>query len=341
MELLISGATEPCPEKDDFVNVESWDSTLNLPKASPVVIKNSIENHRSLFQSSHSTLHPPIDRKGSFGISVESAGQDDDYAPESTEAYAARAPYPRNDRRTILISNLSDRTTHKDLEDILRGGRLLDIYLRSDRTATVSFVEGASDFIAYAKRKDFYLHGKRLGISWNDRQFHLPYHVANKIQMGATRNLVVRSINFARHSSNDKPPITEESIRDDLEHIHNLVVISVAFDNGDCYISTNSVHNALFARTCMMSRATYKGLRIEWYPDKCAAPIPVSQRKPKDSWSTPNVAQLERAPLTNMFELLGMDDTEDASSDADTEGPGLYSPHGCIGMDWANGELAA
>lgn len=82
--------------------------------------------------------------------------------PESTEAYAARAPYPRTDQRTILITNLSERTTHQDLVGILRGGRLLDIYLRNDRSATVSFVEGAADFLAYAKRKDFYMHGKRV-----------------------------------------------------------------------------------------------------------------------------------------------------------------------------------
>lgn len=61
--------------------------------------------------------------------------------------------------------------------------------------------------------------------------------------MGATRNMVVRSTN-TRH--------TEESIRADLEHIHNLVVINVKFTGQDAHISTNSVHNAMFARTCMM-----------------------------------------------------------------------------------------
>ncbi len=48
--------------------------------------------------------------------------------------------------------------------------------------------------------------------------------------------------------------MTEDIIRDDLEHIHNLVVIKVEFVGSSCYIRTNSVHNAMFARTCMMSR---------------------------------------------------------------------------------------
>lgn len=51
------------------------------------------------------------------------------------------------------------------------------------------------------------------------------------------------------------PNQTEERIRDHLEHIHNLVVIKIDFIGSSCYIQTNSVHNAMFARTCMMSRA--------------------------------------------------------------------------------------
>ena len=82
-------------------------------------------------------------------------------------------------------------------------------------------------------------------IRWNDRQFILPGHVANKIAIGATRNLVIQ---------NCSPKHTEEAIREDLEHIHNLVVIKVTFTGQNVYISTNSVHNAMFARTCMMSR---------------------------------------------------------------------------------------
>jgi hypothetical protein len=69
--------------------------------------------------------------------------------------------------------------------------------------------------------------------------------MAARISHGATRNLVMRKAQ-AEHS--------EESIREDLEHIHNLVVIRVDIVDGDCYIKTNSVHNAVFARTCMMSR---------------------------------------------------------------------------------------
>lgn len=87
-----------------------------------------------------------------------------------------------HDQRTILITNLSERTTHKDLVGIIRGGRLLDIFLRHDRSATVSFVEGAAEFLAYAKRKDIYLHTKR---------------VSTNISITKQLKLITRSLSFA------------------------------------------------------------------------------------------------------------------------------------------------
>ena len=64
-----------------------------------------------------------------------------------------------------MIKNLSDRATHKDIVGIVRGGAVLDIYLRTnDRSASISFVEGvaAQAFMNYAKRNDIYIHGKRV-----------------------------------------------------------------------------------------------------------------------------------------------------------------------------------
>lgn len=149
----------------------------------------------------------------------------------------------------------------------------------------------------------------KIEFSWNERQFVLPGHVANKIGIGATRNLVVRGV----HSK-----ITEERIRDDLEHIHNLVIINIAFENGDAYISLNSIHNALFARTCMMSRVTYKGQRIEWYPDECSQPLPKTHHVPKKDTLVPPPTKRSN-PLANRFQMLNMDNegTEDGSEETE------------------------
>ncbi|CAO2647855.1 Nn.00g087770.m01.CDS01 [Neocucurbitaria sp. VM-36] len=208
---------------------------------------------------------------------------------------------PIHDQRTVLVTNLSERTTHKDLAGIVRGGRLLDIFLRNDRTASISFVEGAADFLTHAKRNDVYLHTKRLEFRWSDRQFHVPPHVSNKIASGATRNLVVRGI---------AGRLTADQIRDHLDHIHNLVVVDLYFRNGDAYISTNSIHNALFARTCMMSRTAYKGTRIDYYPDDCAAPLP----RPSNKIYIPvQHVSMKSMPVKNQYALL--DNGSNSSSD--------------------------
>lgn len=91
-----------------------------------------------------------------------------------------------HDQRTILISNLSDRTTHKDLIDIIRGGRLLDIFIRNDRCATISFVEGAQDFLAHAKRNDIYLHTKRVSSRWFFTDLRLMQSSLNSVGTNAS-----------------------------------------------------------------------------------------------------------------------------------------------------------
>lgn len=78
-----------------------------------------------------------------------------------------KAPFPHQDQRTLYFTNLPEKTTHSDLAEIIRGGRILDLYVRNDKTATVSFVEGAGDFLAYAKRRDLYLHTKRVRVYVN------------------------------------------------------------------------------------------------------------------------------------------------------------------------------
>ncbi|KAK0748865.1 hypothetical protein B0T21DRAFT_380601 [Apiosordaria backusii] len=223
-----------------------------------------------------------------------------------------RQRYESKCYRTLQILHLAEGTTHSDITNAVRGGQLLDVYLRAhDRSATVSFLYAADaqKFHEYCRRHDLYIKNKR-------RQFVLPGYVARKIASGASRNLVITGYDH-RH--------TEAVIRDDLDHIHNLVVIKIQFIRGNCYIELNSVHNAIYARTCMLSRVyvslfevlktgankvhnrKYKGRRIEFDVDECAQPYPA-----------PAVLKAKEAPqpkrqtsVTNRFQLLNVDDSED------------------------------
>ena len=127
--------------------------------------------------------------------------------------------------------------------------------------------------------------------------------------LGATRNVIIRGIH---------PSITEERIREHLDHIHNLVIISISFEDGDAYISLNSINNSLFARTCMMSRVTYKGMKIEWYFDECSQPLPKSTHFPKKE-NQPLPQPKKSTSAMNRFQMLNMDGAEDKTSDESEE----------------------
>jgi hypothetical protein len=276
---------------------------------------------------------PPSQNTLSFHVNDDSESPNDIFTERETnqtdfmdDKSSIAGAVPRQIQRTIFLSNLPDRTTHKDITNAVRGGRLLDIHLRQDHSASISFVEGASDFMAHAKRHGLYIKSKRVDVRWNERQFHLPVHVANKIAKGASRNLIIR---------NAASRLTEAKIRDDLDHIHNLVIVEVRFKANDVVIATNSVHNALFARTCMMSRMPYRGLRIDWEPDECASPltkpglISVAKPAPKNTKSTLLVKP-------NIYDLLEMDPAEASSDEESTQGVPVGPP-----LRWEDTALVA
>ena len=127
---------------------------------------------------------------------------------------------------------------------------------------------------------------------------------------GATRNLTICQI--GRTSS-------ENAIRQQLGHIHNLHVVDIKFSNSDAIISLNSVGVALYARTCLKSRMIYKKCKIDFYPDGCAQPLPLYHSrhstspvaKPPLKATQPVSSRFQS--LENRFEILDLDDTETES----------------------------
>lgn len=217
-------------------------------------------------------------------------------------------PHARICNRTVNFCGLPPFTTLADVTSVVRGGKLLDVFLRNtEHVASVSFVQenDAAQFYDHARKNDIYIRNKRISIKWAERHFILPGHVANKIAAGATRNLIIRRCG---------PSHTEDSVREDLDHIHNLIVVKVEFVGGSCYIKTNSVHNAMFARTCMMSRAKYKGSKIEWDIDECDQPFEVIRKEPMKPPSH-RVPTKTVTSTRNRFDMLRLDDDDNTESD--------------------------
>ena len=170
LNVLVHGEpTDPITDRTD----ETIDSSFEFitPKHVPVTITRphdvEIPPESSDVEASAENFRKPKDyfnRKASFGFSAlssDSPGQEDPDAP-AHQSYNSKAPFPRDDQRTVFLSNLPEGTTHKDIVNVVRGGRLLDVYLRYDKSATVSFVEGAQDFMNHVKRNDLYIQSKRV-----------------------------------------------------------------------------------------------------------------------------------------------------------------------------------
>ncbi|KAK1750670.1 hypothetical protein QBC47DRAFT_393206 [Echria macrotheca] len=222
------------------------------------------------------------------------------YAKPQTQR--SQAQYERQCARTVQLSNLAEGTTHADIINAVRGGMLLEVFVRSnERSASVSFLHSSSAkaFLEHVRKHDLYIRNKRIEVKWHDRQFVLPGHVASKISQGASRNLIIRRYD-GRH--------TDESIREDLEHIHNLVVVKTEFTGGNCHVSLNSVYTAIFARMCMMSRSKYKGTKIDWDVDECAQPYAMPSPRARKV-AIPN--RKAATAISNRFQLLNLEDDEE------------------------------
>jgi hypothetical protein len=112
------------------------------------------------------------------GFHSHSLDNDDEFMPDGPDGFyeggsgnnesqtrMPRQQYDKFAKRTVLLANLPEGTTHADIVDAVRGGMLLDIYLRThDRAASVSFLEeaAAQDYFRHVKRHDLYIKGKRV-----------------------------------------------------------------------------------------------------------------------------------------------------------------------------------
>ena len=86
-----------------------------------------------------------------------------------------------------------------------------------------------------------------------------------------------------------------------------------------------------------MSRTVYKGTRVEYYPDECAAPLPRPVKTQTPIPRVPARAPLKHTPVVNQYALL---DTGSDDDDESEEEP--YITHGVQvnGYQWADGVVA-
>jgi hypothetical protein len=188
LNLLISGADEQqAPRKDSAVTVGNLSNAIaaahkpynSKPYANPFTATPSqIMAWRNYGMGSapgpmpNNLRVPGFQRQASYGMSSlpDDAGFDlDDMESGMGESQMLHGDHAalntnsnNNERRTLFFTGFSERTTYRDLLSVVKGGKLLSVNLRPDRTASISFLEGAADFLAWAKKNDIYLQSKRV-----------------------------------------------------------------------------------------------------------------------------------------------------------------------------------
>ncbi|KAB8338876.1 hypothetical protein FH972_021820 [Carpinus fangiana] len=317
LDTLIQGhKTESIQVADEIwapCTTENWTAYSTIPFVarpadSPTIHADpgtSLSGPPAIF-SGLSCFHPQSEPK-SLDVSPHHKTLQTEHQAMETPSSRPCVNNPLGSDRTLIFNNLPSNATMKDITNIIRGGRLIDMTLfTKDRRATVTFAEGAAEYYTYCRKNDIYIGAKRVEITWADRQFPLFPHIASKIGNGHSRNLLL--CNVGRR-------FTEQSVRDDLEHIDKLIIVDIALEGPNMCIFTNSIHLAGFAKTCMNSRAKYKGIKIQWYPDECAQPIPTQASSTYMHMRLKKPLPPVPKSLSNRFLALKMDESAVADSD--------------------------
>lgn len=94
---------------------------------------------------------------------------DDLHNPAYNQQSSTRPFYERQCARSVLLTNLAEGVTHRDITEAVRGGQLLDIYVRPDRAVAVSFLlaSDARAFFDHVRRHDLYIKHKRVSVLLN------------------------------------------------------------------------------------------------------------------------------------------------------------------------------
>lgn len=113
-------------------------------------------------QPRQSTAWRPITYDASVHTMAMDHDDEDDILDESmpTTGNLEHLSSPQS-QGTLFFSGLSERTTYQDLMSIVKGGKIISSVLRNN-SALVTLATGAAEFLAWSKRNDIYLQGKRV-----------------------------------------------------------------------------------------------------------------------------------------------------------------------------------
>lgn len=140
------------------------------------IVRPGLPNHAQQTYGNAWTEEDAPQHDGAFGMGTLGEASTKIGDGDATQACGppSRPQYERVATRTIQLCNLPEVTTHADIAAVVRGGLLLDIFLRShERSAQVSFLNAADalGFYNHARRRDLYIKFKRVSLFFHRTLF--------------------------------------------------------------------------------------------------------------------------------------------------------------------------
>jgi len=127
-----------------------------------VVAQTFVQDHTHTLDLENAVQHELDDDLASIGNPLTELRNESNDGPWHAQHVQQQRRESRQDH-TLLFSSLPEDVIHKDLTSIIKGGRLIQIWLREkERTAAITFAEGAAAFLAFSKRNPLYIRGKRV-----------------------------------------------------------------------------------------------------------------------------------------------------------------------------------
>ena len=132
----------------------------------------ALTSETPIHNSSHQPTWSQKEPAGDFSRHTSPETDDTSYPSDekggppltSRDGRAAIASHNKgSEYHTVSLKNLPERATHRDIVEAVRGGALVDVFLRArERTASITFADAkaAHEYLAYAKRWNVYVLGK-------------------------------------------------------------------------------------------------------------------------------------------------------------------------------------
>ncbi|KAJ7189076.1 hypothetical protein C8R46DRAFT_1184292 [Mycena filopes] len=175
--------------------------------------------------------------------------------------------------RTICLSDISAKTSTKDLCDVIHGGVLQSLrYMPDLRTAIITFVDPAAAFTFYqlAMGQGLVIHHHSLMIAWGENPGPLAPTLALAVKAGATRSVYIEHVE-------DFEVFSEERLKADFGQFGDIERVELVKEEGAVFVDLTNISDAIKAVDSIKDRPEYANLRVTHGKDRCAS-LPDAQR---------------------------------------------------------------